>query len=153
MTAMIGPLNWILLIFGVSLLLLAVRRLRQYRLKERYALLFCFIGLPFLFLALRPRTLQWFSEQLNINYHTITLLCVTMFLILLIFELLTIISQQDRKITTLAQMVGILMEKQNLIEQRHVALHPEDAEAVLVGQRAREITGRSQPQMNADARR
>ena len=138
-TAMIGPLNWILLIFGVSLLLLAVRRLRQYRLKERYALLFCFIGLPFLFLALRPRTIQWFSEQLNINYHTITLLCVTMFLILLIFELLTIISQQDRKITTLAQMVGILMEKQNLIEQRHVARHPEDAEEVLGGQRAADL--------------
>jgi hypothetical protein len=36
-----------------------------------------------------------------------------------VFELLTIVSVQDQKITTLAQLVGILMEKQKLAEPEH----------------------------------
>ena len=36
-----------------------------------------------------------------------------------VFELLTIVSVQDQKITTLAQHVGILMEKQKLAEPEH----------------------------------
>jgi hypothetical protein len=34
----------------------------------------------------------------------------------MVFELLTIVSLQDRKIATLAQIVGILMEKQGMSE-------------------------------------
>lgn len=45
----------ILVIFGGSLLLLAVRRLKQFKLKERYTLLFLMLGLPFLVLAVWPR--------------------------------------------------------------------------------------------------
>jgi hypothetical protein len=38
----------------------------------------------------------------------------------MVFELLTIVSLQDQKISTLAQLVGILMEKQKLAEREHV---------------------------------
>jgi hypothetical protein len=41
------------------------------------------------------------------------------FLTVMVFELLTIVSLQDQKITTLAQLVGILMEKQKLAEPEH----------------------------------
>jgi hypothetical protein len=34
----------------------------------------------------------------------------------MVFELLTIVSLQERRISTLAQMVGILMQKQGLNE-------------------------------------
>lgn len=108
------PLRLILLFFGGSLLLLAVRRLRQYRLKERYTLLFLFIGTPFLILAAWPNGVGWLANKLNIEYGTVSLLCMSVFLLLMVFELLTIVSMQDRKIATLAQIVGILMEKHGM---------------------------------------
>src|SRR5947209_189708 len=118
-------LKLILLLIGTSLLLLAIRRLRHYKLKERYTLVFVLIGTPFLVLALWPAGLGRVAAVLQIQYHTVALLCVTAFFLLIILELLTIVSQQDRKITTLAQMVGILMSRQNELEDsRGAALKP-----------------------------
>jgi hypothetical protein len=105
-------LKLILLLIGASLLLLAIRRLNQYKLKERYTLVFVLIGLPFLALAIWPNAVGTVAQLLGIDYRSITLLCVTAFFLLMILELLTIVSQQDRKITALAQMVGILMAKE-----------------------------------------
>ena len=102
--------------FGGILLLLAVRRLRRYKLKERYTLLFLFIGMPFLLLAIRPDAVGWMAIGLGIQYTTLSLIGVSVFLFLIVFELLSIVSVQDQKITALAQLVGILMEKQKLTE-------------------------------------
>lgn len=105
-----------LVTFGGSLLLLAVLRLRTYKLKERYALLFLLIGLPFVLLAIRPDAVGWMAARLQIHYTTLALIGVSVFLFLIVFELLTIVSVQDQKINSLAQLVGILMEKQKLVE-------------------------------------
>lgn len=127
----LSSLNWfrsgILVVLGATLLLLAIRRLRSYRLKERYALLFLFLALPFLLLAVWPGVLDYLAELLHISYTSVMLLCVSTFLILTVFELLTIVSQQDRKISTLAQMVGILMEKQKQQESQETATPPATA--------------------------
>jgi hypothetical protein len=96
-----------------------VRRLRQYKLRERYALVFLLLGLPFALLAAWPNAIGYLADLLDIHYQTVTLLCVTGFLTVMVFELLTIVSLQDQKITTLAQLVGILMEKQKLAEPEH----------------------------------
>ena len=109
----------ILLILGGSLFTLAVLRLRQYKLKERYALVFLLLGLPFALLAAWPNAVGYFADLLDMDYRTVTLLCVAGFLTVMVFELLTIVSLQDQKITTLAQCVGILMEKQKLAEPEH----------------------------------
>ncbi len=111
--------NLFLVGFGGILLLLAVRRLRTYKLKERYALLWVLIGLPFLALALKPSAVGWIAHKLNIQYTTFALICVSVFLFLVVFELLSIVSVQDQKINSLAQFVGILMEKQKLAEPEH----------------------------------
>jgi hypothetical protein len=115
-------MNWvrslILVAFGLMLLLLAVRRLRHYRLKERYALLFLFLGLPFLILAVWPAAIDSVAHLLRIQYFTVMLLAISAFLILTVFELLTIASRQDQRISTLAQMVAILQEKQKELETR-----------------------------------
>jgi ABC-type branched-subunit amino acid transport system permease subunit len=107
----------ILLIFGATVVMLAVRRLRVYRLKERHVLMFVFLGLPFLALAIWPAAVGWVAERLNINYQSVALICLAAFLVLTIFELLSIISSQDRKIATLAQIVGIMMEKQGITDR------------------------------------
>jgi len=57
------------------------------------------------------------ARTVHIEYGTLSLLFVAGFLMLMVLELLSIVSQQDRKITTLAQMVGILMEKQEFANQ------------------------------------
>ena len=105
--------------FGGILLVLAVRRLRTYRLRERYALLFGLLGLPFIALAVWPDAVGWVAQRLNIQYNTLALIGVSCFLFLAVFELLSIVSVQEQKITALAQLVGILMEKQNLVEKEH----------------------------------
>jgi Uncharacterized conserved protein (DUF2304) len=108
-----------LVAFGGILLVLAVRRLRTYRLRERYALVFALLGLPFIALAFWPDGVGWIALRLNIQYNTLALIGVSCFLFLAVFELLSIVSVQDQKITALAQLVGILMEKQNLVEKEH----------------------------------
>ena len=105
--------------FGGILLVLAVRRLRTYKLKERYALLGVLIGLPFVGLAFWQNGIGWIAQRLGIQYTTLALICVSVFLFLIVFELLTIVSVQDQKITALAQLVGILMEKHKLADPEH----------------------------------
>jgi len=124
-----------LVAFGGTLLLLGVRRLRTYKLRERYALLFVLIGLPFVGLAFWPNGVGWMAEKLKIQYNTLALIGVSVFLFLIVFELLTIVSVQEQKITTLAQLVGILMEKQKLVEREHApgAEAVEDRPAGLTG--------------------
>src|ERR1700728_2871873 len=112
----------ILICFGTTVLLVAVRRMRAYRLKERHMILFTLMGLPFLLLAIWPGGVGWVALRLGVEYHTVSMLCIAAFLILMVFELLTIVSLQERKIATLAQIVGILMEKQGVSE--HSATQP-----------------------------
>ena len=112
----------ILICFGTTVLLVAVRRMRAYRLKERHMILFTLMGLPFLVLAIWPAGVGWVALRLGVEYHTVSMLCIAAFLILMVFELLTIVSLQERKIATLAQIVGILMEKQGVSE--HSATQP-----------------------------
>ena len=87
--------------------------------RERYALVFLLLGLPFAVLAAWPNAIGYLADLLDIHYQTVTLLCVAGFLTVMVFELLTIVSLQDQKISTLAQLVGILMEKQKLAEREH----------------------------------
>jgi hypothetical protein len=110
-------LRLILLIFGATVMGMAFRRLRTYRLKERHMLLFTLTGLPFFVLAFWPNGIGWVADKLQINYSTVALLCVTAFFILMVFELLTIVSLQDRRISTLAQIVGIIMEKHDMSDR------------------------------------
>ncbi len=90
-----------------------MRRLSKYRLKERYTLVFLFIGLPFLALAFWPDAITYLAHELGIQNHTLIILCVCAFFLIIILELLTIVSIQDRKIANLAQLVGILMSDQD----------------------------------------
>jgi hypothetical protein len=115
-------MNWPLAIImgaiGLTLVWMAIKRLRQLRLKDRYALLFTFAGLPFLLLAVWPGAIGTLSRWMGIDYRTLQTIIVAVFLILVVLELLSIVSVQDRKINTLAQEVGILKEKLKAGESR-----------------------------------
>jgi hypothetical protein len=108
--------NLIVLAIGATILLMAIRSLRADRLKERYALILVLTGLPFLLLAMWRDAVGYLAEILQIDYRTLALLGVTVFFMLMIFKLLSIVSVQERRITTLAQNVGILMHKQGITD-------------------------------------
>lgn len=107
----------ILLTFGFMVLYLVLRSLRAMRLKERYALLMLFVGLPFLILAAWPDAVVFLSEHLQIEKPTLLVMGLTGFVVLIIFELLSIVSVQERKIASLTQMLGIVMHKQKELER------------------------------------
>lgn len=108
--------NLIVLALGATILLMAIRSLRAGRLKERYALIFVLTGLPFLLLALWRDGVGYLANLLDIDYRTLALIGTTTFFMLMIFKLLSIVSVQERRITTLAQNISILMQKQGLTD-------------------------------------
>jgi hypothetical protein len=112
-------LSLFLLAVGNVALLLAVRSLRKQRLKERYALLLGGVGVPFLALAAWPDAVGYAARMLGIEYQTVLLLAVTVFFLLMNFSLLSIVSQQERRITCLAQIVAMLSQRQKGAAARH----------------------------------
>jgi len=101
----------ILFAFGAFVVLMALRSLRAQRLKEEYALLYLFVGLPFLVLAFWPDAVLVISDLLDIEKPTLLILAMGMFLLLLLFKLTSIISVQDRRINSLTQLLAILTEE------------------------------------------
>jgi hypothetical protein len=101
----------VLLVFGLLLVGMSVRSLRQLRMQERFMLLFFVTGLPFLTLAIWPDLIVWLSEQMDMEKPTLMVFCLGAFTILLLLKLFSIISVQQRQITTLAQTVGMLQQK------------------------------------------
>jgi hypothetical protein len=111
----------ILLGIAACLIFLTLRSLRAQRLKERYVLLFLMTGVPFLVLAFWPDGVVFLSNLLSIEKPTLLVLCVTIYFILTTFELLSIVSVQERRITTLTQWVGILKEQGEQVRGRKPA--------------------------------
>jgi len=100
--------NVILLMFAATLVLMTLRSLRRHRLKERYVILFLLTSLPFTILAVWPGLLGRIAEWMNMPYHTLMVILLAVYLLLLIFKLLSIVSIQERKIADLAQELAIL---------------------------------------------
>ncbi len=105
----------ILLVIALYLLVSAARRMRRLQLKERHAIVLMLTAVPFLVLAIWPDLIGRASLWLNIHYTTVLLGAVSLFFLLIILELLSIVSVLERKVSTLAQMVSILNEKQGLV--------------------------------------
>lgn len=106
--------NLILFLLGGGILFMVVRSLRANRLKEQYAIIFILTSIPFIGLSLWTNGIGYVGRLLSIDYRTVSLVCVTVFFILMIFKLFSIISIQERRITVLAQYVAILMQKLQL---------------------------------------
>lgn len=108
----------ILLVIALFLLVWAARRMRRLKLKERHAIVLILTAIPFLVLAVWPDLIGRVSLLLDIHYSTVLLGAVSLFFLLIILELLSIVSVLERKVSTLAQMVSILNEKQGLVPRQ-----------------------------------
>lgn len=101
----------IVLVIGAVILILAVRSLRAGRLKERYALLFIFIGLPFVAMAVWRDAMGTIAHWLGIDYRTLALLLLATFVVIVNLKLLSLLSVQEQKINELAQRLAMLSER------------------------------------------
>lgn len=108
----------ILATFGLLLILLALRSLRAHRLKERYAILVGIMGLPFVALAMWPDAVVYLAGKLSIEKPTLLLMVLAGFLIIMIIQLLSLVSVLERKVTSLAQLLGTQQSEQADLERR-----------------------------------
>ena len=108
---MIAPRTVILLGIAAFMIVLTLRSLRAQRLKERYVILFLATGLPFGVLGFWPDGVLFLQNLLRIEKPTLLALCIAVYFLLTTFELLSIVSVQERKIDTLAQMMGIMQHQ------------------------------------------
>ncbi len=104
----------LMLAFGSVLLLGAIRSLRAHRLKERYVLLLLAMGVPFLAMAVWPGAVDLLASRLAIEKPTVLVLCLTAFLVVMLFKLLAIVSTQERQIASLTQITAILAARADL---------------------------------------
>jgi hypothetical protein len=125
MNEILHPRTLFLLAIAVFITALALRSLRAGRLKERYVLLFVGTGIPFLIFALWPELIVWAERTFQIEKPTLLVLCVSTYFILTTFALLSIVSVQDRKITTLCQEVAMLRTREKAPTMR--VMQPDDA--------------------------
>lgn len=107
----------ILLAIGAFLIFTVVRRMRHMQLKERHAIVLILTAVPFGVLAVWPDLIRRCCEMMDIHYSTVLLAGVSLFFLLIILELLSLVSTMERRISTLAQMVSILNERQGLVER------------------------------------
>ncbi len=108
---MMTPRTAILLGIAIVMTMLTLRSLRAQRLKERYVLLFLFTGLPFAILGFWPDGVLFLQDLLGIEKPTLLALFMAAYFLLTTFELLSIVSVQERKIDGLAQIVAILQHR------------------------------------------
>lgn len=111
----------VLLGFGLLLVWLSIRRLRSLRMQERWMLLFFITGLPFLILAIWPDGIIWLSNQMQMEKPTLMVFALAAFTILLLLKLFSIISVQQRQITTLAQTMGIIQDQLSSIDPKNAS--------------------------------
>ena len=105
------PRTLILMGVGLTILTLTLRSLRKQRLNERYVLLFVLTGLPLIFVAIWPDAVVFLERVLVIEKATMLTLGVAIYFLLTTFALLSIVSVQERRIQTLAQMVAMMREE------------------------------------------
>jgi len=105
------PRTVILLAVGLTIIGLTLRSLRKQRLNERYVLLFVLTGLPLMGVAIWPDAVVFLERVLRIEKATMLTLGVTVYFLLTTFALLSIVSVQERRIQTLAQLVAMLREE------------------------------------------
>jgi hypothetical protein len=102
-------MSYIAIIGSVFILAFIVELIRKNKLKEKYALLWLFFGIIFLFLSLFRNVLEIVAKIIGIDYAPAALfltLIIAMFFILLHYSI--VVSELSEKNITVIQELGLL---------------------------------------------
>lgn len=89
-------------------ILVTVEMIRRRKLREEYALLWLMASLSLTILAIFPNIPVLLNRLLNINYLTIVVMLVFLFLGMIVMHFAVVISSHAEQIRQLAQQVAIL---------------------------------------------
>lgn len=97
------------------------------RLELKYALVWFFVGILFLFFDMFPGLLHWFTRLIGISLpiNMLTFLGLV-FVLIIIFTQTIVISNLTRKSKRLTQEVGLLYKKVEDLEKREAGLSTEE---------------------------
>lgn len=99
------------LVMAVIVLAVTVEMIRRRKLREEYAMLWLFTSLALVLLAIFPNVVIWLQDTLQVNYLTIVVLALFLFLSMIVMHFAVVISKQAEDIRQLAQGMALLNQK------------------------------------------
>lgn len=99
------------LALALIVLLVTAEMIRRRQLREEYAMLWLGASVLMLVFAIFPSIVIWLSRELKVNYLTIVVLGLFLFLALIVMHFAMVISRQSEEIRQLAQRMAILSQK------------------------------------------
>jgi len=99
------------LALALAVVLVTVEMIRRRKLREEYALLWLVTSLALLVVAVFPNMVIWLATTLHINYLTIVVLGLFLFLAMIVLHLSMVVSRQSEEIRQLAQRIALLDNK------------------------------------------
>ncbi|MBS3820913.1 MAG: DUF2304 domain-containing protein [Phycisphaerae bacterium] len=100
------PLALAFVVLGVT-----VEMIRRRKLREEYAMLWLGTSIVLVIIAAFPQITFWVSRTFNINYVTVMILAVFVFLTLILLQYATVISRHAEHIRQLTEQIALLKEQ------------------------------------------
>lgn len=99
------------LAMAVVVLAVTLEMIRRRKLREEYALLWMGASVVMVLVALFPKTVIWLQDHLQVNYLTIVVLALFLFLSMIVMHFAIVISKQSEDIRQLAQRMALMNSK------------------------------------------
>lgn len=100
------------LAMAVIVLLVTVEMIRRRKLREEYALLWVGASVALVIVAIFPGIIIWLQDKLHVNYLTIVVLGLFLFLAMIVMHFAIVISKQSDQIRQLAQKLALMEGKE-----------------------------------------
>ena len=99
------------LAMALVVLLVTVEMIRRRKLREEYAMLWLVTSLVLIVLGVFPSLVIWLQDKLNVNYLTIVVLAIFLFMAMIVMHFAMVISKQAEDIRQLAQRMALINQR------------------------------------------
>ena len=107
-----------LVIITIIYMFLILKSIKSKKINVSYSILWIITGIILIISAIIPNMIEWISMKLGFETTSNMLFCITIFIIFyLIFNLTTIISEENKKNTLLIQEISLLKNKVSDLEE------------------------------------
>ncbi len=105
-------------ISGIFSFIFTLYWVRKRELREKYAVVWFFIGLLVLFIGLSPQLIIWFAETAHLSYGVVVLFISLAIIFPFAFSVSISLSRQYRRNIRLTQEMAILEERVRQLEKK-----------------------------------
>ncbi len=104
---------------GIVAFLFTLYWVRKRELREKYAVVWFFIGLLVLFIGLCPQLIFWFAETARLSYAVVILFISLAIIFPFAFSVSISLSRQYKRNIKLTQEIAILEERVRKLEEKN----------------------------------